>query len=42
MHDMEEVIAGNRMTRNAKQQRLLLKHYYNNPIGAVAWQDQMI
>jgi hypothetical protein len=43
MHDMEEVLpAGNRMTRTAKQQRLLLKHYYNNPIGAVDWQNQMI
>ena len=42
MHDMEELHGGNRQSRLAKRQRLLLKHYYNNGVGAVEWQDAMI
>ena len=40
--DMDEVIPGNLETKEAKWQRLELKHYYNSPAGALAWQDRMI
>ena len=42
LQDMEEVTAGNRDTQMAKKQRLYLKHYYNSPEGATAWQNDMI
>lgn len=42
MHDMNHILGGNRMSRIAKRQRLYLKHYYNNPVGAVHWQENMI
>jgi hypothetical protein len=42
MHDIAEPMVGNREGVLAKRQRLLLKHYYNNPVGAVYWQrDQL-
>ena len=42
LQDMEEVTAGNRDIQMAKKQRLYLKHYYNSPVGATAWQNDMI
>ena len=32
---------GNRDTQVAKRQRLYLKHYYNAPVWAMAWQRDM-
>ena len=40
--DIDDVAAGNRDTQVAKRQRLYLKHYYNAPAGATAWQRDMI
>jgi hypothetical protein len=42
MHDMENVSGGKVMTQTAKSQRLYRKHYYNSPVGAVPWQNNMI
>ena len=42
LHDMDEVFGGNQGNRRAKQQRLLLKHYYNSETGQVAWQNDML
>ena len=42
LQDMEEVTAGNRDTQMAKKQRLYPKHYYNAPVDATAWQNDMI
>lgn len=42
MHDMENADGGNRLTRAAKSQRFYLMDYYNAPVGAVAWQNDMI
>ena len=42
LQDMEGVTAGNRDTQMAKKQRLYLKHCYNSPVGATAWQNDMI
>ncbi|MCM8858028.1 MAG: transposase family protein [Candidatus Thiodiazotropha sp.] len=42
MHDMDNIVGGNRTTRAAKAQRLYLTHYYNSSIGAVPWQSNMI
>lgn len=33
---------GNRNTKAGKRQRETLKHYFNNPVGAVPWQNRMI
>jgi hypothetical protein len=41
LREVEAVRGGNRATRQAKQQRIYLKHYLNT-IGAVPWQRQMI
>jgi len=42
LDDMDIQRGGNFTTREAKKQRLYLKHYYNSPVGAVPWQNQMI
>ena len=42
LQDIEDVTGGNRDTQVAKRQRLYLKHYYNAPVGATAWQRDMI
>ena len=42
LQDIEDVAHGNRDTQVAKGQRLHLKHYYNVPVGAIAWQRDMI
>ena len=36
--DMEEVVGGNRETRQARQQRMLMKHYFSSSVGSVPWQ----
>ena len=36
--DMEEVSGGNREAKEARKQRLYLKHYYNSAVGSVSWQ----
>lgn len=41
LDDMEERLAGNQTTRDAKRQRLYLKHYYNGASGSVPWQERM-
>ena len=41
LQDMEQVTVGNRDTKITKKQILYLKHYYNAPIGATAWQNDM-
>ena len=42
MDDMGRPQAGNRAAREAKEQRLYLKHYYNSDVGAVPWQDAAV
>ena len=42
LQDIEDVAGGNRDTQVAKRQKLYLKHYYNAPVGAIAWQRDMI
>ena len=42
LQDIEDVPGGNRDIQVAKRQRLYLKHYYNVPVGATAWQRDMI
>ena len=42
MADMDNIEGGNRTTKAAKAQRLYLTHYYNSPVGAVPWQNNMI
>ena len=39
---MIHIGAGNPATKAAKRQRQYLKHYYNSPVGAVGWQEDMI
>ncbi|KAL8571943.1 hypothetical protein ACOMHN_026155 [Nucella lapillus] len=41
MDDLEAV-TGNRTTKEAKRQRLSLKHYFMLDAGAIEWQQQMI
>ena len=41
LQEMQIVQGGNAATRQAKQQRIYLKHYYNN-MERVDWQDNMI
>ena len=41
LEDMNNVVGGNMATREAKQLRIYLKHYYNN-VGSLPWQDLMI
>ena len=42
LHCMEEATAYNRDTQMAQKQRLYVKHYYNLPVGATAWQTDMV
>ena len=42
MQDVDNVVGGNRITRAAKSQREYLKRYYNCPVGAFPWQNNMI
>lgn len=42
MQDVDDIMGGNRITKAAKSQREYLKHYYNSPVGAVPWQNNMI
>ena len=41
LQDVHGVVRGNVATRQGKQQRIYLKHYYNT-VGSVDWQDHMI
>lgn len=40
--DMNQRQGGNRDTREAKRQRLYLKHYINSPRGSVPWQEHRL
>lgn len=40
--DMEEVVDGNCESRQARQQRMLMKHYLNSSVGSVPWQMDCI
>ena len=40
--DMINIGARDPATRAAKRQRQYLKHYYNSPVGAVGWQEDVI
>lgn len=42
LQEMDNVTGPTSETRRGKRQRLLLKHYYNSPVGAVPWQRDMI
>ena len=42
LQDIGEILRGNTSNKEAKAQRLLLKHYYNSPVGSVSWQERMI
>ena len=41
MQDMQQVLGGNVATREAKQQRLYLKYYYNT-VAPLAWQNMIL
>ena len=41
LQDLHQARRGALATREARQQRVYLKNYYNR-VGAVAWQDRMI
>ena len=42
MHDVDNPQWGNRDTKEAKAQRAFLKYYYNDAVGSVHWQENMI
>ena len=42
LQDIEDVAGSNRDIQVAKRQRLYLKHYFYDPVGAMAWQRDMI
>ena len=42
LQDMEEVTGGNRDTKMAKKTRLYSQHYYDEPLSATGWQNDMI
>jgi len=42
LEDVQHVAGGNRDTKAGKRQREILKHYFNNLVGAVPWQNRMI
>ena len=42
LEDVQHVQRGNRGTMAGERQRDTLRHYFNNPVGAVPWQDRMI
>ena len=39
MAEVEAEGRGPRMTKEGKELRAYLKHYYNSPVGAVPWQE---
>jgi hypothetical protein len=41
MHEMDQVAGATVVNKEAKKQRIYLKHYLNT-VGAVAWQEQQI
>ena len=42
LREVDAVRGGTRASREAKKQRLYLKNYYNNAVGSVPWQQNMI
>lgn len=42
LEDTKVVSAPNTASKEGKKQRNLLKHWFNAPVGAVAWQNKMI
>jgi len=40
--DLKKIRAPNAASRQAKKQRVLLKHYLNSPVGSVPWQNRAV